>query len=636
MKDLHKNGLYSRGIRVKIEHLIRQLGFDLKPASILFLEQMQARDEASIDRLCIFIQKYQRKNIAIHIHLDGLLDTLKRQMELSPNIEQLIDDFLDENTIDYTDITRELYEDKWRRLITQAHEQNLAYHTIFHSMEVAARAVLGANHLGLFISENEKRNSFLRFLLLTAAKYHDYKQRKRGEPVSTDYATAEEETAAIVANWLISYLKLSQESALGQFIILFYKHTIVNGTTPLFGRDELVNLSTLYYELEKTVFAGTPAQHDNEPIVRTMKAMAEVMSIMDKVPAACRLVSQNQRLIAQTNIQGCLEHYLNRELLLVDFFEQQPERYYPEHSLADNMEAKNIFEVSHTGMRFELNGAMPEAKTLRNFVRQGQEIHRSNEGRQALAEFLDQVLENDEIKNALTTVYFNAMDAEINFVKLLPQICRDVIAQLQALNYLNERGQSIFAMTPRSLKSSSQSNESSASLNAAPMKIMNPAQVSAPAILPFIDPRVPEIEVRILRQIAPYYHRLDDFKQRQVAQEILTSSICQPGVAYVKEPQLIMDSIEPKTPLNCKTPDNRPRPMGSEEFDRSKSFIHSHSFIASPKRVTSSLSRRAFDTDYDDTDNEIARAIRDVQLKSEVDIPSTPNNTRVNSPRFKG
>lgn len=603
---------------MRTDDLLDLLDVPLKSNSIVFLEQLHARDHTSIDRLCVFILKYQQKNIAIHIHLDGLLDTLKRQMELSSNIEQTLDDFLDNNSIDYKSITRELYAVKWRGLIAQAHEQGLSYHTIFHSVEVAARVILGAKHIGLFLSGDERRSFFLRFLLLNAAKYHDFKQRKRGIPVSSEYATAEEETAADVSKWLIRYLELSDESSLGQFIILFFKHAIVNGTTPLFGKDELINLSTLYYELEDCVSASIVTSHEsNISVTHEMKAMAEVMSIMDKVPAACSLVAENQRVTSETNTQDWLKYYLNRELLLVDFFTSQPERYYPDSSFADNIEAKNIFEVAHTGMRFELNGEMPEAQLLRHFVEAGQTIHRTAQDQEKFAHLLSQVHMGSPIKNAVTKVYFDKLDEEINFVKRLPQICHDAITKLQALHYLNEAGQSVYAMTPKSLKSSSQSNDSITSMYASSMKIVNPRKLQPTEILPFIDPRVPECEVMILRKTAIYYKQLNEFQQTQVAQEILVSSICQPGVAYVKHPHLIMDAIEPKTPLNCETPEHQRDSPNKEERTCARSFVHSrHSFVAQPKRSLS-LSRRAFETQYDDIDNEIACAIRDVQLKTD-------------------
>jgi hypothetical protein len=564
----------------------RQLGFSLKPESTFFLERMYAIDESSIDRMFAFVQKYQQKDVRIDVHFCGLLDTLRRQVDLfkqtDQSTDQVLDEFLAGRDINYEAITHDLYKNKWRQLITQAHEQGLTYHNIYHSMEVTARTLLGAKHLGLF-SGDDKRNCLLRFLLLNAAKYHDFIQRPRGIVISSDYATAEEETAALVATWMIESLEISPESELAEWVKLFFKQVIYIGSTPVFGADgSFLNLSTLYSELEEiTSSAGMQTKPAHRKSVKEMQAACEVINVMDKVSPSCLLVTQNQRCTQQTNTRMHLEMLLAGDLALHEFYSKLPsrERYYEDYPAADNLEAFFMFEVSHTEMQCELQGAFPQAMIISDFIKRGQNLYRTDPASRELSGMLQRVLTEDTLKDALSTVYFEKIESEIKFVSQLPDIAHTAALKLRSLGYLNELRQSEFAATQPFRRHSAASLAEAKSDS--PPQISNPNKSQSCAIFSFIDPSVPEKEAVILKKFAKHYRDSENMTQRRIAQEILAVSICQPGIAYVNEPHIILDEFEPRTPLNCKTPESK---IESEVFPVGRTR---YALMPSPRYLTS-------------------------------------------------
>ena len=65
---------------------------------------------------------------------------------------------------------------------------------------------------------------------------------------------------------------------------------------------------------------------------------------------------------------------------------------------------------------------------------------------------------------------------------------------------------------------------------------------------PFLEPNIFSHEVHILGALKDYIDHLEEIKQREMIQEILIVSICQPGIRYSNHPELIHDT-EPPSPI---------------------------------------------------------------------------------------
>lgn len=568
---------------MKVEQLVDKVRteseFTLKPATIAFLYKLENAAPSSIAQINSLIQRYDAQGIKLYKHLDFLFEILNCQLNLPADMQLTVSEFLASHPLDYTQMIRASYAERWAKLARQASTQSLSYHTSYHALEVALRTNIGAKSLGIFVEKDDK-NQFLQYLLLTAAKYHDYEQWERGHLLTNEGChTPEEQTATTVVNWLISDLGLTMSEnplheSMKSLLHYFVKLTIGPGTTILFGKDRLVNLSTIFYELESVAHAaGISENSTNQPLIYSIQAATEVLGAMDKVSAASVEVTYHQALDEAKSLGGYIRQLTTHKSHLIHFFSGMPLelQYYPGIDLVTNLEAGAIMNVAHTEMEIELHRDSPEAIFLRDYIKQGQALYKtSEENYDELVTYLHQVLTDARIADSFRHIYLDAIGAEQQFASKLPDICQHINLKLWQLGYVNERHESFYLLERESRKR--RERQSTDGLTIFSPDLVRARSDSMPGMIhPFLEPQVFEREVSILGTLKDHIKHLEEIQQREIIQEILIVSICQPGIRYSNHPELI-HKVEPPSPINCKTPLEKSQSSTSLGHNRYSSF----------------------------------------------------------------
>ena len=495
-----------------------------------------------------------------HSVLYFLFEILHYQLNLAEDLDIMMVDFLAPLSLDYTQMIRDSYEQRWPKIARQTRALALTYHTSYHALEVALRTNIGAKSLGIFVEKN-KKNQFLQHVLLTAAKYHDYIQWDRGHLVTpTGFHTPEEETAATIVGWLIADFDLPDagdpvQESIKALLHYFVKLAIGPGTTLLFGRDRLVNLSTVYYELETIAHEVGLFEHEsNQPLIRRIQAATEVLGAMDKVSAANFDVPYYQSVEDIKSIGGHLRSILTHDLHLIRFFSliPQEQRYHPDQELPTNLEVGAIMNIAHTQMEIELHRESEASIYLRDYIRHGQALYKTSEQNYpALAAYLASVLSDSKIADSFRTIYLDNVDAERDFARKLPEICHQINLKLHQLGYVSEHFESCYLLRRESQRADSQWSERLSIF--APDLLRSTSDSLPRPIHAFLDPQIFEKEVHILSDLKDYMSALEQTQQREVIQEILMLCICQPGIRYSNHPELI-HTAEPLSPISCRIP----------------------------------------------------------------------------------
>ncbi len=504
-------------------------GYPLDEARKTFLIGLNVANPGVFESLGKYLQMYHTEyGICLHKNIGFILRLFEMESCLPPGLMEYLDGYLKENPILFPDLTEKLYQRLWKEISDQTHSLKLTYHNGFHGLEVTMRTRLGADCLALFTG-SDPVSQFLRFILLTAAKYHDCIQwskthiRKAG-----DATTAEEDTAEHLAQVVIEEMGLylgdqKKNAPLIAFLKFVFPLLIGPGTTVLFAPNTMFNLSQISDELRQVLkLSLKPVQ--NERLISFLWIATEVLSIADKASFCSQKMMEGEYDMRDTTLDDLLQI---KDSLFANFLRSNSSLlYYPEKSFEFNFYVAVVMKISQVEMELELNGTLEEAQRLRDYIREGQCVYRDHP--ENLQLHLERVFTDPSIYQGFEELYFHHLKIEIGFFKRLPHICNATRARLEKFGGLDAFGLSVYSNDVQDLKTTSEEVIS----------------ISGPI---FVDENVPQKEVELLERLEQQAATWTVEEKQKIVWELLAFSMTQSGIHYTNHPSCIAE-MEPPSP----------------------------------------------------------------------------------------
>lgn len=527
-------------------------GYPLDEERVVYLVHLEASHPGVIARLYTYINAYSTdKGIVLYKHMNFLLRLLEMESSFPPNLTASLNAYLHENPLKSSALIEKLYERLWKEISEQTHSLKLTYHNGFHGLEVTMRTRLGSDYLQLF-TDNEPVSQFLRFLLLTAAKYHDCIQWPKGHVYQVGgCTTAEEDTAKHLAEVVIQAMELDshENEPIVTFLRFFFPLLIGPGTTVLFARDTIINLSQIFDEL-RTVLNFPSKSLGNERLISSLWIATEILSVADKASFCSQQMMEGEYARRDVNIGTLLNLEQSRFASILKAIDCS-DWYYPEQSFEFNFYVASVMKVSQVEMELELNSTLPEAQRLRDYIRDGQHLYR-DAAYEKLQAHLSQVLGVSMLYKDFEDLYFRHLAVEVGFFTKLSHICTATRARLEKFGGLDTFGLSIYSKDVNDLKTPSEDE----------VCVLGPS---------FIDPEVPLKEVKLLNCLREKMTTWTVEEKKQLIQELLFFSMTQSGIYYTNHPSCIAE-IEPLSPLGISlSPIKIPDETNSNRFFREPS-----------------------------------------------------------------
>ncbi len=531
----------------QLRDVFSRSGFSLRDSTARFLVELESTSLGTIKQLHDYMEGYHsRHGISLYRHMNFLLTILEREIKLPLDLLERFSECLIQIPIELPCAIKNLYMMLWKDIADQTDSLALSYHNGFHGLEVSMRTMAGVEELGLFVGDDVV-NQFLKCLLLIGAKYHDYIQWPKDYSVTDEgYHTAEEHTAMSLIPRVIEALGIEAypeefREPIIQFIEAFFPLIIGPGTTPIFGRDCVFNLSRHYVELRDLLYAKQGFPLIGKSLSYQLLVAIEVLNIADKAALACPAMIDREYKERDPSLEAIL---LPESSCVMRFLSSlwHEDLYYPDRDIKYNYYVFSMTKVSQLQMQLEFNRESFEAKRLRAYIQRGQQLYLDSSP--DLKKHLDHVLSSDQITSDFELIYLTQIDKEINFFSKLADVCRDARGRLQAYRCLDEFGFPVYQWATRYVStitkikvSSSESMSSVESKDA--IDFLGPA---------FIEHQVPLKETAMLRKLIIHIGGLEPSERKKIIRELLFFSMTQPGVYYTNHPCCIT-AMEPISPL---------------------------------------------------------------------------------------
>jgi hypothetical protein len=587
----------------------------LAPLSTEFFMAIKTNNEAVFQYLIQDIQSLlQQGSFLKEHHIDTAIDVLVQQRALPADLLQKLDEYLIRERLDMDSVIQPIRAEKLPWLAEQAKLLQFSHHNMYHAAEMKERTSLIAKQLGLF-TQGYASDDFVKAVLRFAIECHDYIQRRPGLPVSSIYATAEQESAAEVIQWLNQALP-DAPSVVHQTIRFLVSNAIPLATTLIWGQ-KFCDLSELFFLIEKrAIEAGmTVVAPSNQLFINDTHAMNIGIGVCDVFAGAFPCVCEEQFKEPRTNTISRLQTAYSA-LVLDQFFAStafQP--YYQDRSRDENKFMLLMLFVAHLHMRVELSVTIPSKKSpdevipfeqyqsfelvtsLIEFIREHQSIYRHmlmrGDSESDFIEFFHGNFEkNEDVFLGVKNIFFSAIDKEASFCNGLTHLLAMSQSKLQALGYIDEHARILQEVALWRQQQTIAPQTSAISLL---------QEAIEPRI--FIDAGIAEKDAFNLAALSAYFHSLELKKeeQQQLVKELLLSTIVTPGVIYVAH---LTTRIRSSSFIVAYTPHVEER-SSSANFARTaySSFSHdsfSSQRSSSPYGIQDSAPSRDLDAELDE------------------------------------
>ena len=366
-------------------------------------------------------------------HIDAVVRMLEAQSLLEPDILKNLEQYLQSNSINLEQGIREIRLNHLSHIKEQADIQKLMHHTDAHRLEIKVRAMKLINDKMHYFSEDNATDSFLHEIVRFSIEFHDYYQRNPG-----NFSTVEERTADQITQWIIQDLLSNPPEPIVNLVRFVIDHIVVLGTTMIFSPYSTIDLIELFYFFEQY----TPQTDSNhKEFLLKLKHISLITSICDKFPAASEELVNQQ--LKHANSLKALESYLGNDIIIKKLASQLISYHYVEPNLqlqSNTTQAFLMSIVAHVCMRIELgfiNTPQTEEEqasnndllTLMHFIKdcqteRAQHLLLNDEVNditldRSIKDFQDFYLtsfEQREIYRIMSSVFFNNIDKEVNFV----------------------------------------------------------------------------------------------------------------------------------------------------------------------------------------------------------------------------
>ena len=180
--------------------------------------------------------------------------------------------------------------------------------------------------------------------------------------------------------------------------------------------------------------------------------------------------------------------------------------------------------LSHSGpvIAFYEFEQSERAKQIIAFIHQCQKIHAKSPS--DFNDFFENGFKDNQLIEAVSRVFFSTIQAEIEFINSLYFILAEGEGKLKGLGYLNEHGQSLYAL--------------SSLINRVPR---------------FIDPTVSHTDAANLAALGRLFEASTTDK-KQLIKELLWNATRQAGTTYMEFPKLGATCTEPSVFIDCQSP----------------------------------------------------------------------------------
>jgi hypothetical protein len=352
-------------------------------------------------------------------HFDAVIRVLKLQINLPINAIGLLRSYLEHNDSNIHMIIRDLRREFLPKISQQAYELNYAHHSLIHAVEMKNCAIpVITKDLGIFASEDDKLDIFMRDTISVAIENHD---RIQGDPGK--YPSVEQATAALVTQWITGMHKEERNfpDFICQIIEYVVEYIITISTTMIFSKTDAMDLSELFLLIQNAAFeSGLGSIHEtNKEFFLQVRTSSLIVATCDTVPCsiipAVRRQAETQRTNSinhlalyhvakpHTSIGSVIKHFFENELL--NFV-----HYSADFSKEISQQAFLRGKIPKIGMLIELSRNdlqnCGHAKSLGSFIRFCQNQYVESD---SFNEFIDVYEENftAEIVTALKELFLN-------------------------------------------------------------------------------------------------------------------------------------------------------------------------------------------------------------------------------------
>ena len=439
-------------------------------------------------------------------HIDAVVTSLFKQIELPEASFAVIDDFLDRKSLDIERIIQSLRIQHQPELAITANKHLLIHHDIPHALEIRTRAMhVICHHLHL-VATDSKRDRFLQNLISLMIEFHDYVQVDKG-----DFKSVEHATAMSVIEWLTTALALAEEPELKKIIECVAQHVIILGTTMVFSRTQTTDLSQLFLMVEDAaISAGLFVAHEsNRELIHLMKAAMLVTGVCDKNPSAVTAVARMQYDDEKTKTLAVIKRYVQAPLLLERFFTSDlftPQSDAKVPSAALDQQRFLITLVPHLCMSAELNkGASLVAVTAYiDFIISCRQALLMGHTDLAFKRWYDKTFIEKNMAAVVDVIFFVGIDSEIAFSR----------SQLGGLQFIADKLHTLFS----------------------PLLFAKDG--------PLIDLTVPLQDVANFSAFKLFYDGLDQVDKNSLINEMLLVVVLQAGQVYAQQAFLAQGSFK--------------------------------------------------------------------------------------------
>ncbi|MDP3704370.1 MAG: hypothetical protein Q8R24_00490 [Legionellaceae bacterium] len=534
----------------------------LQPSSLKFLKKLQNKNksvyDALINHLNLLCDPAKKLFLKAH-HFDTVIHHLDMQNKLEPNIISMLRIYLTTENPNIRSIIKTLRSSHLPDIIEQAETAHLVHHTLKHASEMKKRAmrVITDDH-GLFASEDDPVDIFIRNIISVFIECHDYEQTNPGSCASVELATAER-----VTEWLTTppHGLRNLPIEIAQLIHYIAGYIIPLGTTMVYSPISTMDLSALYQLFETaSVQADIPiCDPSNAELIKKIQIAAIITGVCDKTPAAILNVVKRQTDCEETNSLAHLEQYqklkphhleqhADKPLMRV-FFENTKhpfQAYYPHEEDRYNYQAFLLALIPKLGMQIEFSVAKSKehdqregdpATTLGDFIKtcQGEHKNRDKNHKSDLDFLTDFELEfeRNNIAHIVESLFFSEDKINKEREFCLSQVDGLLQAEHQIIDCLQSH------------------------LIAWEQQIINPT--------------APMTDAENLEALYQFYLSLSVLEKKRFIQEIALNMILQAGAIYLEQPHLQASRSESNTPIN--TPRNQPHPNQVTDYSSQNSNL---------------------------------------------------------------